>query len=195
MPTLSLTPQNSFVVLIDVQERLLAAMPSEVAAQVVARADVLLEGARLLGVPVVVTEQYPKGLGPTAAPLLERLASFGGAALAEPVVEKLAFDGTADPKLEAHLERFRAEGRTAAIIGGLEAHICVYQTARGLGERGFTTHVALDATGARKSESVDVARQLWGHAGAIETTTEVVLFDWLGRAGGETFKAISRLVR
>ena len=191
MSVLRTLSSRTVLLVVDVQERLAPAMPGG-GEPVVKNVDRLLEGARLLGLPVVVTEQYPKGLGPTVAPLRERLATF----TPPPVpLEKTEFDATANAGIAARLEELRAAGRTHAILTGMEAHICVYQTARGLVDRGWHVHVPFDACASRAPASADVARGLWERAGAVPTVTETVLFDLLGKAGGDTFKAVSALVR
>jgi nicotinamidase-related amidase len=139
-----------------------------------------------------VTEQYPKGLGHTVPMLQERLAQFTDA---PPVFEKLEFDATENASVSAHLDRLRAHGVDSVVVTGMEAHICVLQTARGLAQRGFAVHVAGDATASRSPQNLDIARGLWRDAGAFSTTTETVLFDLLGRAQGDAFKSISKLVR
>jgi nicotinamidase-related amidase len=189
-PELALAPSSTALLVIDVQERLAAAMPEEARASAVSRTERLLEGARIVGIPALVTEQYPKGLGPTL-PGVRAKAEEAGATF----VEKLEFDATANEAVRAHLERWRAEGRTAIVLAGMEAHICVYQTARGLATRGFTVHVAMDAVCSREKANVDVARSLYHYAGAWVSASEVVLFDLVGKAGSDTFKAISKLVR
>lgn len=191
MTTLRLSPERTVLLVVDVQERLAAAMPDggEACVKNVAR---LLEGARVLGVPVVATEQYPKGLGPSVPAARERFAAF-----APPLapVEKMEFDVTANAGAREKLDALRSGGRTHAIVCGMEAHICVYQSARGLVDRGWHVHVPFDACASRAPSSAKAARSLWSRAGAVPTVTESVLFDLLGKAGGDAFKAISQLVR
>lgn len=184
-----LMPGRTALLVVDVQERLASVMPESAA---VVNADRLIEGARLLGLPVAVTEQYPKGLGNTVPMLRQRLATFVDP---PPVFEKIEFDATENAALSAHLDRLRAHGIDTVIVLGMEAHICVFQTARGLALRGFGVHVPGDATASRAPANLEIARGLWRDAGAISTATETVLFDLLGRASGDALKAISKLVR
>lgn len=186
MTTMDLTPERSALAIIDIQERLAAAMPAEERARCVKNAAILAEAAGLLGVPVIVSEQYPKGLGHTVEPIRAKLPEDAQ------VVEKVEFDASANTDFSTRLD---ALGRSEIIVAGMEAHICVFQTARGLAARGKTVHVAYDATCSRLVEHRDAARELWAAAGAVPTITETVLFDWLGRAGGDAFKAISKLIR
>ena len=189
MTDLALQPHTSFLLVIDVQERLVAAMPEEVA-QAVRRTERLLEGAQALGIPVLVTEQYPRGLGPTVATVAEKARSANAI-----VIEKLEFDASANEAVHGHLERLRAEGRTTALVCGLEAHICVYQSVRGLVQQGFRVHIASDAVCSRERANQDLARGLYHYAGGIPSSSEVMLFDLVGKAGSDAFKTISKLVR
>ncbi|GAB4201795.1 MAG: hydrolase [Sandaracinaceae bacterium] len=186
----ALRPDTTALLVIDVQERLAAAMPEDAGPSAVRRTERLLDGARILGVPVLVTEQYPKGLGPTL-PGVRAKAEEAGATFAE----KLEFDASANDAVRAQLERWRSQGRTAIVLAGMEAHICVFQTARGLAANGFSVHVAYDAVCSREKANVEVARSLYHYAGAYLSASEVVLFDLLGKAGSDAFKAISKLVR
>ncbi|WP_394848798.1 isochorismatase family protein [Pendulispora brunnea] len=182
-----LTADSSVLVVVDVQERLAAAMPTDTMAQLVQNAEILLEAAARLRIPVLVSEQYKKGLGPTVSPLRERLAGMG----VEPI-EKIDFDACAEPAFARALTGTHAR---QAVVLGMEAHICVFQTARELSRRGYTTYVVEDAVASRREENRAAGLSLVARAGAIPTVTEAVAFDWLGRAGSEDFKAISRLVK
>jgi nicotinamidase-related amidase len=183
---LSLTPDNSLVVLIDWQERLASVMPDAVHADHLRKACILIEGARAVGVPVVVTEQYPRGLGHTVPALREALGESAAP------VEKRDFACTEVPEFAELLER---SGRSHVILAGMESHICVFQTARGLASEGYVVHVARDAVVSRSKRDYLAALSLYEHLGAVTTSVETVLFDWVRRAEGATFKAISRLVR
>lgn len=186
---LELVPSRSVLLVVDVQERLAAVMPEQ-GASPVKNIDLLLEAAQLLGVEVVVTEQYPKGLGPTVPALKERLASVPNRTL-----EKIEFDATKNEVIATHLDGLRSQGRTHVVLTGMEAHICVYQTARGLVSQGFQVQVAHDATASRTKSNAMLGRKLWSEAGAVVSGTETVLFDWLGKAGGDAFKTISKRLR
>jgi nicotinamidase-related amidase len=182
-----LDPTSSVLLLVDVQERLASAMPQASMDRLVANALVLLEGARLLGVPVLATEQYPKGLGPTVAPLAEKLRAMG----VEPI-DKMTFDALGEPRLARALAE---RAPRAVVLAGMETHICVFQTARELARRGFEVHVVADAVASRREENRALGLAHCERAGAIATPTETVVFDWLARAGTDEFKAISKLVR
>ena len=157
-------------------------MSDTAAARVIKVAETLLIGAAALDVPVVISEQYPKGLGPTASSLL---AHFSGQAVA-----KTLFDASAVPEIRGALE-----GRKQVIVAGMEAHICVHQSVRGLAAQGFEVTVASDATCSRAEEHHRLAEGLWRASGASVSCGEAILFDWLGEAGGDAFKTISKAIR
>jgi len=188
--SLWLRPESSLLVVVDIQERLAAAMPHGDRELCVQKVTTLIRGAGLLGIPVLVTEQYPKGLGPTVAPIEEALSSLKDEARR---VEKLEFDACQCEGFAGALSQ--SEERKTVILAGMEAHICVWQTARGLLARGLGVHVPSDATCSRVPDNRRIAEGLWARAGATVTCTETVLFDLLGRASGDTFKAISKMIR
>ncbi len=182
-----LVPSQSLVAVIDIQERLAAAMPPERMSGVTHNVDVLLAAAHLLGVPVIATEQYPKGLGSTIPGVAQKLGAVGA-----PTLEKTAFSASDVPEFVGKLE---TAGPKAIIVVGMEAHVCVYQTVRDLVNRGFEVHVPIDAVVSRREEDRLTGIALCERSGAVRTTTETVVFDWLQRAGTDTFRAISKLVR
>lgn len=182
-----LDPTTSLLVVVDVQERLAPAMPPEALAELERAATILLESARLLGVRVLATEQYPQGLGRTIPPIASLLAT-----LAVTPIAKTTFSALAEP---AFLEALRAPLPRSAVVIGMEGHICVFQTARDLAALGVEVHVPRDGVASRRSDHREVGLDLCARAGAVITTAETVAFDWLGRAGGDAFKQISRLVR
>lgn len=187
---LKLSPSSSILVVVDIQDKLAAAMPEAVRERTIRSAANLIEGARALGVPVIVTEQYPKGLGHTVQVLQECLER--ATPNAKPI-EKLDFSAVEVPEFR---ERLRAAGSpTHAIVTGMESHICVYQTVRDLRELGLEVHVPMDAVASRTAENMEIAKGLYERVGGVVTSSEAVLFDWLGRAGGEAFKTISKLIR
>jgi nicotinamidase-related amidase len=170
------------VLLVDVQERLLPAManPGEVAAN----AALVLHAAQAMGVPVTVSEQYPKGLGPTV-PALRQAA--GG----EPM-EKIEFSCLKNPAIA---ERLRGLGRRQLVIAGVEAHVCVLQSAIDARGEGFEVFVVADATGSRRPESRERALARMAAAGAEVVTAEMAVFEWLERADAPRFRELSKLVR
>ena len=189
MSSFALKPSATALVVVDVQDRLAAAMPESERDTMIRNVSVLLEAARRLEIPVIVTEQYPKGLGPTVAPIRTKLNELSPS---PSVIEKIDFDACGN---EAFNEAFNARGRGAVVLTGMEAHICVWQTARSLVARGAHVHVPFDAICSRMPDNRRIAEDLLREAGAVVTTTETVLFDLLGRGEGEHFKAISKMLK
>ncbi len=182
MPNLRLVADHAALLVVDIQERLCSAMEPQALERLIRRTGAAIEGAKVLKFPIFVTEQYPKGLGPTHAQVRERL---GG----RKPVEKLEFSG-ATPEVLAALE-----GRKQVILVGMETHICVFQTARDLVEKGFEVWLCADAVLSRSVEDRRVGLELCKDAGAHVTTVEAALFDMLGRAGTPEFKIVSAAVR
>lgn len=178
--------QSSQLVLIDTQERLAAAMPEPTRSAVVHAASLLLQGARHLDIPVLVTEQYPRGLGPTVPELAAHLPDTA------PPVAKTAFSCCAADGFVPALE---GSGRRQVVIAGMETHICVLQTAIELRARGYHVFVVEDAVCSRHAVHGANALRRLRDAGVIVTNSESVLFEWLRDSRHEHFKAISALIR
>lgn len=176
---------STALVVVDIQERLLAAMPEERAAAMTRAVRILARGLQILQVPVVLTEQYPRGLGPTARAVGEALDSVVP-------LEKIEFDATEAP---GFLDALRATQASTVVLCGLEAHICVWQTAVGLRRHGYSVWVAADAILSREPAHTTHAQRLLTELGAVVAPTETVLFAALGRAQGDAFKAIQALVK
>jgi nicotinamidase-related amidase len=172
------------MVLVDVQERLVPAMPPDTYARVVKYSKALIGAAKELGIPVLATEQYTKGLGPLVKELAELLPS--------PAMEKVHFSCGADPAFAAALEATR---RRQVVVFGMETHVCVFQTVRDLVSMGYEVHVCADAVSSRTEEHRRVGLELCREAGATVNLAETVIFDLLHRAATEEFKKIAPLVR
>ncbi|MCB5176329.1 MULTISPECIES: hydrolase [Microvirga] len=182
-----LNAARSHLVVVDMQERLMPAILD--GDQVVKRARVLIAAAARLGVPVTVTEQYPKGLGPTVSAVAEALP-------ADPVVlPKMDFSAAGDAATMERMMALRAERRDQVVLCGVEAHVCVLQTALGLKNAGFDVFVTGDAVSSRSGHSVSAACARLLHAGCHWVTTEMVVFEWLERAGTDDFRALSALIK
>lgn len=177
------TREASALLVIDVQERLAAAMRPDALERLLNRTIAAIAGARALGMPIVVTEQYPKGLGPTMKAVRDAL---GPDLLA---IEKLAFSAWL-PQVQQQLAT-----RPNVLVIGMETHVCVFQTVRDLAEAGLTPWLATDAVLSRAAVDHQAGLALAASAGAILTTVETALFDALGKAGGPDFKAISAAVK
>jgi nicotinamidase-related amidase len=149
--------------------------------RVAAGAATLVRGARILDLPVIVTQQYPKGLGATVPELAEHLDGI------EPL-DKVCFSAAA-------AEGFDLQGRDQALICGIESHVCVSQTAHDLLDRGVQVHVARDAVSSRTEENRELGLHKMEHAGAVVTSVETALFELLGAAGSDEFKQVQALVK
>jgi len=170
--------QRACFVLIDVQERLCPVMGDP--RRVIVNGQRLLRAADKLAVPVLATEQYPQGIGPTMADLRPLLPD--GA-----VVEKMSFSAAG----EAHfLTRLRALERPQVVLAGIEAHVCVTQTALGLKAEGFDVFVVADACSSRRPADEAAAMARLAAAGAGVVTTEMVLFEWMVRADHPLFRDV-----
>ncbi len=185
---IGISKDRAALLVVDIQERLAAAMPEEARAQVIRNTAVLIEAAKRFGLPIVVSQQYPKGLGTTVSALEDGLRDAPGVHR----FDKLDFSAAAAPELAALLPTLK---RDQWIVTGMEAHVCVYQTVRGLVERGLQAHVVADGVSSRTEENWQIGLNLAERAGGIVTSTEVVVFDLLGRAGTEDFKVLSKLIK
>lgn len=169
---------RSLLLLVDLQGRLMPAIDQ--AEEVLGNAVRLLSAASLLEVPVVITEQYPRGLGPT----VPELAGQGT------LIEKMTFSSCSAP---GFAEAIADAGQI--VVAGTEAHICVAQTVLGLLEQGRQVLVVSDAVGSRRPQSKATALDRLARHGADIVTTEMVLFEWVGTAADPRFKAISALIK
>jgi nicotinamidase-related amidase len=174
-----LDPERTTLVVVDVQEAFRKAIPDF--DRVAKATATLIEGASIIGVPIVATEQYPKGLGETVPEVAEHLPK-GTVPL-----EKVCFSA-------ADAEGFDLAGRDQALVCGIETHVCVNQTALGLLESGVEVQVAEDAVGSRFDENKQVGLHKMERAGAVLTSVETALFELLGRAGTDEFKRVQRLI-
>jgi nicotinamidase-related amidase len=167
------------LVVVDVQEAFRSAVLDF--DRVAGGAATLVRGARILDLPVIVTQQYPKGLGATVPELAEHLDGI------EPL-DKVSFSAAA-------AEGFDLQGRDQALICGIESHVCVSQTAHDLLDRGVQVHVARDAVTSRTEENRELGLHKMEGSGAIVTSVETALFELLGAAGTDEFKQVQALVK
>ena len=182
-----LVPAKSVLLVVDVQDRLAPAMPKDALERLIKNTNLLLDAAADLGVRVVVSEQYPKGLGATIAPIADRLKNKGISP-----IDKVTFDAAGEPRVLAEIEK---GGPESVVVVGMEAHVCVFQTVRSLVLRGYSTHVVADAVSSRAEENRALGLRLCERVGGYVTPAETVVFDWLERAGTPEFKTVSRLVK
>lgn len=171
------------LVLIDMQDRLADVMPRRDA--VVATSVLLVRAAAILDVPRIVTRQYPRGLGDT----VPELAAILEDALS---VDKVSFSCAADA---GFAERLLSTGRTQVVLAGMETHICVTQTALALAASGHEVHVVADATCSRRDADHAVALDRLRAEGVVVTTAESVIYEALGAAGTDEFKAVLEAVK
>ena len=174
---------SATLVLVDLQERLVCAMSRR--EEVLANVRFLAEAAALLGMPVIVTRQYPQGLGDIVAEIADLPASI------QPV-DKLTFDCMGEPEFRHRIE---ALGRRQIVLAGMETHICVAQTALGLLDAGYQPFGVADAVCSRLDRDHEVAIERLRSAGVIVTTAEAVVYEALGHAATPEFRAILPLVK
>lgn len=182
-----LDPATTAIVIVDVQERLAPAMPDDQLSDVLRSGRILLEAAALYSSPVFATEQYPKGLGATVDEIAAPLE-----ALQVKPMEKVSFSACDAPGFAA---AFAAAQPKAAVVIGMETHVCVYQTVRDLAAQGVDVYLPIDGVSSRREDHRAAGVDLCVRAGAVPTTTESVAFDFLEVAGTDEFKRLSALIR
>lgn len=171
---------SSFLLLIDIQERLAPAIDQ--VELVIRRNRWLLQVASELKVPVTITEQYPQGLGPTVAGLQKFTASAD-------VLEKTHFSALAEPGIA---EQLRSLKRPQVVITGTEAHVCVLQTAIDMQRDGFQVFIVQDAVGSRTEKNKTLALERMRQAGCVIVSSEMVAFEWLHKSATDEFRRISK---
>lgn len=179
----ALTTEHTVLVLIDYQERLFPAMYDK--EKLLENVLKLVRGINALGVPVILTEQYPKGLGPTLPAIMELLSAVAP-------LEKICFSCCDEENFNATLG---ATGRKQVLIAGIESHICVYQTAMALAREGYQVQPVTDCCSSRDPENKKVAMEKMSAASVSPTTTETALFELLKVGRGDVFKQISSIVK
>ncbi len=176
-----MSPADTAFLVIDVQEKLMTKIPR--AKEIIHNIAFLIDGAKIAGVPVFATEQYPKGLGQTVSGLRERLPNRP---------DKVAFSSCAVPEV---LEGLQKDGRQKVVVAGIETHVCVLQTALDLLAEGIRVYVAVDAVDSRHPIDYEYALVRLEQTGAVLTTSETCVFEWVGGADHPQFKQISLLVQ
>jgi nicotinamidase-related amidase len=176
---------KSSLLLIDIQERLLPAMVEP--ERVLAKAKILVTAARELGLPITVSEQFPKGLGGTVPDLV-----VGKAAT---TFEKLSFSCWRDSVMKSRFIELHETGRPLVVVAGIEAHVCVLQSCIDLHNAGFGVFAVADAMSSRAQSSADLAFSRMRQAGVEVINTEMAVFELLGHAGTSIFKSLSALIK
>ncbi|HML91698.1 isochorismatase family protein [Methyloceanibacter sp.] len=182
-----LSREKSQVLIVDVQDKLLSAISG--ADRVVDRCVRLVLAARKLAIPITMSEQYPQGLGPTHDSVRDAFANDGF------VADKTEFSCARNDMLHERLHDLRRAGRSQVVIGGIEAHVCVLQTAMDLESQGFEAFVVADAVGSRSKVNRKLALSRMQKAGVDIVDSEMALFEWMERAGTPEFKSLQALVK
>jgi nicotinamidase-related amidase len=172
--------KSSCLLVIDMQEKLLSAIPEN--QTVIANTAWLIQIAKRLEVPILMSEQYPKGLGHTVKAVKELVPQSA-------IMDKVCFSCTEEPTC---VQRLDGCAREQLILVGIEAHVCVLQTALGLLESGKQVYVVADGTASRRALDAELAMARLRVEGARIVTREMVAFEWLQQAGTEQFREISR---
>lgn len=175
--------ERSCLCVIDFQTRLLPAMTG--GDDAVENAIKIIRGARELDVPILASEQYPKGIGPTVESVSDLLEP-------QEILEKIEFSAASNPDFLKACEKL---SRDQAVLVGIEAHVCVLQTALGMLKAGWQVYVVADATASRTASNHALALDRLRDAGVTVVSAEMVLFEWMERAGTEAFKTISALIK
>ena len=187
-----MTPKNFFpdptqtaLVVIDIQQKLAATMPPEELPGVLRYSAALLGLAQEFNLPIIITEQYPAGLGPTLPEIMEKAPGVSP-------IPKIAFSCLGEPAFTTALEKTSA---SQVILCGIECHVCVLQTAFDLLASGRQVFVAADAICSRTSLNYKTGLALMQEGGVVISSTEILLFQMLRQAGSDRFKRLSRLIR
>jgi nicotinamidase-related amidase len=175
--------EESAAIVVDIQERLLPHIHENDI--LLSNCLKLIEGLKILGVPLLITQQYTKGLGPTVPSIIQMVPDFK-------YIEKISFSCCGEPSFEPELAK---TGKRDIILFGIESHVCVMQTCLDLLEAGKGVVVAEDCVSSRKPNDKHIAIERMRQEGARITTFESLLFELVGVAGTETFKSISRIVK
>ncbi len=185
---LPISSDKTALVIVDVQQKLFQAIDPEFQKNIRKNIPILIKSAQLLQIPIIITEQYPKGLGHSIDEITHALENYKDVHF----FEKITFDAWQEKSFAQYFSKHSFEH---IIITGVETHICVYQTCRSFIRNGYSVHVPIDAVASRSAMNWDVGIQKMVEAKASYSSVETILFDLLQIAKGDTFKAISALVR
>ena len=179
-----LSPENSLLVIVDVQERLLPAIQD--GQKIIFNSRRLLEAAKAVEVPIVVTEQYPQGLGGTVPELIPFIPE------GTVILPKTSFSIYEDDGIQTEIN---SHGRSQIILCGVETHICILQSALDFHDTGHEVYIVVDAVGSRFADDRNTALRRCEAAGMVLTTTETLLFEWCRTAEHPLFKTFSQLAK
>ncbi|NLU34624.1 MAG: hydrolase [Wolinella succinogenes] len=177
-------PEDSLVMVVDYQERLMPAMANQEA--LLTQATRWLLGVKLLGIPTILTQQNTKGLGMSVEAIRSLLGSE------KPYFEKIAFSALAD---EAILREVESQGRGTLVLGGIEAHVCVLQTAIDAKALGYEVVVVSDCIDSRNPRDKEIALRRMEQEGIWLTTSESILLEWLQGAGDDRFREMLKIIK
>ena len=178
-----LNRENTGLLIIDVQEKLMEVMGRQQG--IIENIIKLLHLSELFNLPIILTEQYPRWLGPTLKEVQERLPAY------DPIT-KMHFNCC---DVEAFNDRLEGERLQSVIVTGVESHICVFQTCACLLQRGYTVHVPQDAVDSRTDDNWRVGLELLREAGALITSTETIIYQIMGKAGTKEFKKMLKILK
>jgi nicotinamidase-related amidase len=178
-------PQKAALLVVDIQEKLSAVMQPDVLDRVVRNTGILAAAATEFGFPILMTQQYTRGLGETLASVRESIG-------ATPSVEKNTFSCCLEPNFQQVIEDSSAQD---IILCGMETHVCVLQTAFDLMDGGYRVFAPADALCSRTKQNWQIGLNLMQHAGVVVGSTELFVFQMLREAGTERFKKLSRMMR
>jgi hypothetical protein len=178
-----ITKENTIGLVIDIQERLFNVMDEK--ERLLKNCEILVEGLNVLNIPLLVSQQYTKGLGETLPEIKKHIPDFSP-------IEKLDFSCHDVPEIRAKLQELNARN---IVICGIESHVCVLQTAVDMKDAGLNPIVVMDCVSSRKKESIELAKDRFHHEGIMTTSYESILFELTRVAGTDEFKAISKIIK
>lgn len=179
-----ISPENALLVIVDMQEKLAKAMKEEILEKTVKNIITFIELCKLYQIPIIFTEQYPKGLGKT----LQDIKS----PINDEAIEKISFSSAGEEKFAS---KIRELNRQKIILTGMESHVCVWQTALDLLQRDYHVFVPSDAVCSRKKHDWKIGIELMKNAGAVITCTETLIFQLLKKAGTAEFKKMLEFIK
>jgi isochorismate hydrolase len=177
--------EEAVLVVVDVQDALMKQMNQGVAEKVIGNIQTLLIFAKRMAIPVLITEQYPKGLGPTVSEIKMELGSIVP-------IEKVSFSCCG---VETFNQKISQTGRKQVILTGIETHVCVLQTADDLIQKGHEVHVVADAICSRRKLDWEIGLRWMEKKGAMISTTEIIAFQLMKEAGTEEFRGLSKWLK
>ena len=182
-----MSASRSGLVVVDLQEKLMPVIND--GQKILNQTSVLLKAAKRLDIPVIITEQYPKGLGSTEKQILESCSSNAI------TISKMSFSAGKNIDVCSEIEAWQQKGRDQIIVCGTETHICVLQTVMDFIMKDYTVFVVEDACGSRPPSNLRAGLKRMQKSGSVCVTTEMVIFEWLEVAGTDLFKELSKLIK